>query len=476
MNILKRAFLYVTRKSGKSLLLFAILMTMATAVLTSLSIWKASEAAQLVLRQRLGGKFDIGVDWENSPYVVKETLTNEFDEESGKTSISFLIYSTKQFTPETIAALKEIEGIKYCSARYDNLAPFDELSLFPGTIAVDAKHNREVKVFGVCDTQDDELFATNTLTLAEGQHINANDRYVAMISQDLAENSELRIGDFITTHSYNINDEAHTGKEIQVQIIGLFTPNALEQFGEIVPTYDKIQNRVFVDLQTALEIAGDTINYGFSAINITIDDPQNMKQIISEVKALPEMDWDAFVIHEDNETYENAAAPLTTLSELIVTLLVVIIIVSAVILALILTLWTKTRIHEIGVFLSVGIRKSAIIGQYLAEVLLIAVFAFGASFFTSNAMAEKIGSYLLEQSMQTNLENDEFAATTAADIGGDTLIQNPVSAENCIYISVELDTLVQLYMIGFVIIIVAVSVSSATVMRLKPHEILSKMS
>ena len=93
MSIFKRAFLYVIRKWGKTILLFAILLIMATFVLTGLSIWKASEAAQLNLRQSLGGKFEIYVDWENSPYVVKETVKdNEFDEETGKSTYSFLIY------------------------------------------------------------------------------------------------------------------------------------------------------------------------------------------------------------------------------------------------------------------------------------------------------------------------------------------------------------------------------------------------
>ncbi len=49
MNCFKRAFLYVTRKKGKSVLLFTILLVMATFVLTGLSIRKASEAAQLEL-------------------------------------------------------------------------------------------------------------------------------------------------------------------------------------------------------------------------------------------------------------------------------------------------------------------------------------------------------------------------------------------------------------------------------------------
>ncbi len=476
MSIFKRAFLYVTRKRGKTILLFAILLIMATFVLTGLSIWKASEVAQLNLRQSLGGKFDVFVDWSNSPYVVKEPVKDEVDEETGKTTSSFLMYSTVQFTPENIAAIKDAPGVKYCSARQDNLLPFDELSLFPGTISTDAKYQSYTKTLGVCNTEDDELFATGTLTLAEGRHISADDTHVAIISRDLAERNELKIGDYLTAHSYSMEDNGFTGLEIKVQIIGLFTPNAVEQFGETVTTYDKIQNRIFVDLQTSKEFDGGEINYGFSALHVTIDDPQNMAQVVAAVKALPGIDWKAFTVEEDNETYENAAAPLAALNELVVTLLIVIIVVSAIILALILTLWTKTRIHEIGVFLSVGIRKSSIIGQYLIEVLLIAVFAFGLSYFTSNGIAGQIGNHLLGQSVQVEQEDNSSSAATAVEVGADTLIQKPLPAENGIHVSVGLDSLILLYLIGFVIIIVAVSISSITVMRLKPREILSKMS
>ncbi len=477
MSIIKRAFLYVARKRGKTILLFAILLIMATFVLTGLSIWKASEAAQLNLRQSLGGKFDIYVDWENSPYVVKEIIKdNEFDEETGKTSNSFLIYSTVQLTPEEIAAINSVPGVKYSSARYDVLARFDNLSLFPGTVSVAENLQHRTKVFGVCGTETDELFTTGTLTLTEGRHITSEDQSVAIISGDLAEKNELHIGDYITTHIYNPEDDDFTGEEMQVQIIGLFTPNVTEQLGETVTIFDKIQNRIFMDLQTSVKMNNDRINYGFSAVNVTIDDPQNMKQVVSAVKKLSVIDWNAFTIEIDNEVYEKAAAPLTTLNELVVTLLVVIIVVSAIILALILTLWTKTRIHEIGVFLSVGIWKSAVIGQYLTEVLLIAIFAFGLSYFTSDAVAGQIGNHLLEQSVQVEQEDNSSSTPSAVDVGADTLIQKPLPTENGIQVSVEPDSLALFYLIGFAIIIVAVSISSITVMRLNPREILSKMS
>ncbi|MDO5602555.1 MAG: hypothetical protein Q4G07_07275 [Oscillospiraceae bacterium] len=248
MGFIKRAFLYVTRKKGKSILLFIILLVMATFVLTGLSIQKASENAQLDLRRSLGGKFDILVDWENSPYIVKENLQEEVDKETGKTSTSFLQYSTVQLTPDNISDIQAIPGVKYCSARQTALAPFEEFSLFPGTAGGDAKYKSHTKVLGVYSTEDDELFTAGTLALVKGRHISGGDSHVAVISQDLAERSGLQIGDYITTHSYNTKEQNFTGEEIRVQIIGLFAPDAVEQFGELVTTYDKIQNRVFVDL------------------------------------------------------------------------------------------------------------------------------------------------------------------------------------------------------------------------------------
>lgn len=80
MSFLKRAFLYVTRKRGKSLLLFVILLVMATFVLTGISIWKASEAMQRELRRNLGGTFQLLTDYsDENPHMHKEqTNDNNF--------------------------------------------------------------------------------------------------------------------------------------------------------------------------------------------------------------------------------------------------------------------------------------------------------------------------------------------------------------------------------------------------------------
>ncbi len=92
------------------------------------------------------------------------------------------------------------------------------------------------------------LFTFGERSLKQGRHILPKDKHTAIISEDLAEESGLKMGDTITTRKFELEQQGYTGEEIKVQIIELFAPKEVEAFGEYVTTYDRIQNRVFVDL------------------------------------------------------------------------------------------------------------------------------------------------------------------------------------------------------------------------------------
>lgn len=105
MSFMSRAWLYIIRKKGKSILLFVILLVMATFVLTALTLGNASKSAQQDLRQSLGGSFLIGFDYtENNPYLKIE------DVEGGT-----LMYSTQQISPELVKQIRGIKGIRECT-------------------------------------------------------------------------------------------------------------------------------------------------------------------------------------------------------------------------------------------------------------------------------------------------------------------------------------------------------------------------
>ena len=82
-------------------------------------------------------------------------------------------------------------------------------------------------------------------------------------------------------------------------------------------------------------------------------------------------------------------------------LIIGIVIVSIGILALILNMWIKQRTHETGILLSIGVSKVKIVAQYILETLMIAVIAFGLSYFSSGAIAQGTSNLLFSQVAET---------------------------------------------------------------------------
>ena len=454
MNFMNRAWLYIVRKRGKSILLFVILLVMATFVLTALALGNASKAAQQELRQSLGGSFLIGFDYtENNPYLKVESV-------DGGT----LIYSTQQIRPELVEQIREIEGIKECSATVEGLAAFPSLELFTGNIPIEEEFRASSKILSAWKSEELTWFTSGQLTLTEGRHILPDDKNKGLISKDLAEKNGLKIGDKI-----------QTDKGVEIEIVGLFSPKEIEGINDQVTTYDKIQNLIITDLATLVAHENGPAIQGFNELTVSVDDPQNMEKIISKVKGISGVDWKGFSFLVDNEDYENAASSLEQLSELVATILIVALIVSIAILSLILTMWARTRIHETGVLLSVGINKLSILGQYIAEVLLIAVLAFSLSYFSASAIAGQMGNVLQSGQAVTEVQQENgLSAGSRGEAGTDAEDQKIEPPK--LQVRVQFEEMGLLFLLGIGIVTVSAGISSISVMRLKPREILSKMS
>ena len=482
MGTTKRAFLYVTRKKGKSILLFFILLIMSTFVLTGLSTQKASQEAQKNLREALGGEFYVSVELsESNPYFRR------VDDGEGALDL----YTELPVTRDMINAIMEIGGIEKYDASAQTLVSTN-LTIFPGNVPLKGELNNKIYARTVAGTENNSFFQSGIMELTEGKHITGNESNAAVISRDMADQNSLQIGDSISLQA----DE-----EAEVRIIGIYEIRKPDPAYASVVTYEKLENQIFIDTSALQDLFGD-MPMGFYEVAFSVYDPAQLDSIMSEVKGLSAIDWRAFEVAADNQTYLDAAAPLQKLQALVSSIIWVIALVSAVILSLILTMWGRSRIHETGLFLSLGIGKMRIIGQYLAEVLMIAVIAFGCSYFTSSAVAGQLANGLLQQNIPASEEQaagvtitkkDGFSEDVVVSIKDDSALSDMPSGQDTApevevaadgaeadreQISVTIDSynMLQLYLIGIIVIILSVGISSLSVMRLKPREILSKMS
>ena len=126
-----------------------------------------------------------------------------------------------------------------------------------------------------------------------------------------------------------------------------------------------------------------------------------------------------------------------------------------VVLSLILILWLRERIYEIGILLSIGVGKVKIVGQFLVELILISIPTSLAAFVVGSLAVRQIAGGLLgadqTASLMTNLP------TGAGGVS-------------------QLLVFVQSYGVLAAVIAVSVIIASAMILIKKPKEILSQIS
>lgn len=115
-------------------------------------------------------------------------------------------------------------------------------------------------------------------------------------------------------------------------------------------------------------------------------------------------------------------------------------------------------------FIGAGILKGEIIKQLLLEVLLVAAAAFLFSYAVSFGISHNLGYYLLAD-FQPNL------ISTA-------VLQNGINDAVSIDSYLTLGVVKTLLICGcqFIVVVLSVLLSSASILKLKPREILTKMS
>lgn len=322
------------------------------------------------------------------------------------------------------------------------------------------------------------MFTGGSIELIEGRQITPKDQNAVLIHKELAEKNGLKLGDqFIIAMNSQITGGDEEGGKLKetVTIVGIFDSKVSQQVSVFSTPGELLENTVLMDVETSVKLLSWS-SAGYYKVHYRVNDPAELNNIMQEVKKLNSIDWSCYSISTDNKTYEVATTPLDNLSGLITTLIIIITIIGVAVLILLLTMWTKSRTHESGILLSLGIGKFKIIMQHMAEVFIIAILAFGISFFTSSAVAQGLGNTLLGDTSQSSTPQN----TQLEEDGsfGYTLPETPMNVDTATELSVTVvpQTFLWVFGIGGLLTVVAVLAASVPLFRLKPKQLLAKMS
>ena len=461
--MIKRAFFYTTRKKGKTLILLLTLFVISTFVLTGLSILAAADQSALSLRQSVGGSIKLELDRDN-----RQNWT--YQQGVGGTLVG---YTGAPITDADIEKVMSVKGIRSYNGVGDGSVFAMDFSFISGfSFGPGSDYSR---LPSVSNSEYFNYFRRGAFKLVEGRHITPEDDHAVLISTALAERNGLKLGDTITVQCCY---DAGGYPNVSLKIIGIYK-STLDDGGFTTTSTDK-RNRLIIDHKAMQEIMmHDVIQYD-NGVEFFVDDPKDIDKIAAQIQKL-DLDWSCFKLTVDNTAYEAVASSLTAMQHMVTGLIIGIVIVSISILALILNMWIKQRTHETGILLSIGVSKVKIVAQYILETLMIAIIAFGLSYFSSGAIAQGTSNLLFSQvaetqpipEIETPDDGTEYLDITGQYIPYDT---SNMVAPDSIEAHVTAEHLLWVYLLGMAICTASVMLASLPVVKMKPKNILSQMS
>jgi len=439
---MNRAALYLVRKKGKSITLFILIFLIATFVATSLALLYTTDGMSRFMRESIDGRIE-----------VRQLLGQQFGQEEDAKSDPAL-----PITAANISQIMTIPGIVEYNAYTRGLASSRDLAFRQGFGSSETDNMGSIQ--GVRDSAILTDFRNQRLSLIEGRHITPTDNNVVLISQTLAAENDLTIGDMVELRpaEMGINEagEAENVLEdtalcVPATVIGIYTSEEVQINASLLPSAFIATNQMFSDhgLMVRLELATQG---EYEAATFHIGNPSELPGIVVEIRQMDALDWDNFFLQHSDGDYMRISGDLQTVQNLLTILLVAICIVSIAILTLILILRMRGRIHEVGILLSVGLRKRQIWGSFLLEIIIIAVLSFLVSYAITSALVPRLNQSLLaDLPALAELGQHQFQTMSPA-----------------MYALV--------YLLILSVILGTAYITTRLKIRLKPKQILSKMS
>ncbi|SHI24657.1 MacB-like core domain-containing protein [Sporobacter termitidis DSM 10068] len=419
MSVIKRGFLYITRKRGRSILLLVIMFVAAVLAMLSLAVKQSADRQADAVRKSLGGSFAIN---ENEDIPKDKTISMDLASQILKLDhitgyyadmTAPMIYVDAQLSPG--AAAGEYQLYQKDPASFSNI-PINLDQIITGM---------HLPYMSYCNNSGlHEFFRNGAFTLVQGRHIQDGDVNKAVISTDVARRNNLSVGDTITLENREwfcavpaYGDFKKTvGEPIKLEIVGLFDINFSQELSFVgdksssyvilTTEYEIADNMIFSDLATGIQTKNIVRTYRkdngleerrdsrpiLNSATFFVDAPENLEAAIAEVKAIQGIDWNYFTIKADDSTYKTAVRPLTQLGTISAVLIAIAVVGCVAVLGLTLNMWSKSRKREMGILMSLGESKRKIVLQQLYESLTLAVVALVLAAAVSAALSGPVGS------------------------------------------------------------------------------------
>ena len=414
--MIKNAVAYVFRKRTRTMLIFLILTLILAVIYAGFSIMKTSEK----MTSAINSANDLGLK-------IRSLKSETFNAESFE-SVSKELGAEKIFQYERVAELKNGKVVTG-----EQVVMREDL---PGYLG------NAVMLQAISNVGNDPLFRSEVFKIIDGKNIARDETGKVLVHEALAKKNQWKVGDKVVLKV--LGEE----KTLELLIQGIFTGKKQEKYTGM--SSDFSENMMFTDYTTMVQIFGK--KKLVTSLKILVSDSEKLAALKTELNKKSVQPDDYEVVEEENQ-FSEMVESLNMVRQMIFTMIMAVIGAGIIVLSLVLILWVRERMYEIGILLAIGCSKMKIMGQFILELVLTSLPAMILAAMLGRIFVGWILGAILQKEGLDNLDLSSFMIS-----GG------------------GLDIFAMSYGLLILIIVLAVIAASWMILVKKPKEILAKIS
>ncbi len=453
----KNAFAYVTKKKVKTLVLFLIIMLMATLCLTGLSIKSATDEAAKETFKNISNSFNMQINRRTNQGTARGAGNLKSGDIDKIANLPGVEKHLRRMS--AVADLVDMERVE----TENTLANLDEYKK--------KYFGQAVMVTGVNDSSVEDKFNSGALQLKEGRHITPEDKNVVLLHESLMKKNNLKLGDKIKLkgNPYDADNVKQSSETTEVTIIGVFGG---DNQGQVTYALELNDNIVISDLTTSntlYDTDAETANY--MDATFFLKGGENLDKVMAEAKK-QSINWDSYTLFKSESNFPVLQESINGIYGFARTMFVGSLIFSGLVITLILFLWLNARKKEVAVLLSIGRSKLQIIGQFISEVLIISVFSFTGAYFLSKYTVNGFANGAIRHATKS-ITKKLGQAAAQSNLGGGAKAEGFNKTISELNVAVDPSHMMYVVIIGIVVLVLAVLLASYKIMKSRAIELLT---
>lgn len=485
MNFIKRAWLNLSAKKGRSLLLVLMTSAIMLFVLAGLLIHDAANKATQNAKANVGATLTLSA---NREAAFKKMRSASSSNSRPKLSMS----PVKLSDAKKIAKLNNVASYSATVSTSVNADSFDTISTSSSTMGggmqgKDGATSGDISISGVTSTSSSSNFEDGTYKITKGRGLTSADANTKniVIESELAKENDIQVGDSVKVKKASGKKTSYT-----LKVVGIYKAKSTSSssspmgMGASDPA-----NTIYTSYTFANTIKGSKYANTADSVTFEVSSPSKINSVKKAGKKL--INTSKYSISSNDTNYQMVKSSMKNIKSFADKIVWLVAIAGTIILALIIILMIRERRHEIGILLSMGEARWKIIAQFFTELLMVSVVAIGIAGIGGNFVGDKLGQQLVSQQTSSLTSSTSSAGQQGPGNGGGgpsggqmgggqpggqggsrSLVSTQKKSSNNINVTVTPMAMFELSGFAIGIMFISTMVASAGILRLEPKKVL----